>query len=876
MQRKQKEQLLQTLDSLVEGHRDVRRSLDARQYDNALQILASCQETALYIGDYIESLTANPAPVLRMIEDYCESLYGASLCCAEGKASKNVCKEPDICLKMIRDYAEKMEAVTEIVFLPYQASMWDSMESVWMAAKNHKDCICRVIPLPYYKKNADGTFGELQYEGMRFPPSVPVILYQDYDLALNHPDVIIIHNPYDELNLVTSVLPQYYSEKLKLYTELLVYIPYFVSLGDVADHYCSMPGVANADLVILQSVRIRDAYLKAALGASAATERKRKEKRCKKKFVALGSPKFDRTVCLRRDNMEIPAAWEAFIRKKAGVDAGKSISKIPVILYNTHIGGLLRHGEKYLRKLRCVFTYFEKEDKAVLLWRPHPLSMQTAKSMRPQLLQSYRELEEAFRKNEIGIIDDSADFLKAVGFADAYYGDTSSLMPLFGVTGKPLLRQDIRINTGRNGSVPRISEVCEDGEAIWFICANSNALFCLNIETSSVTQVGSFEEELKQDFLYGEIIPYEDELVFVPFSAQRIAVYEKKTGAFIYIPLEKQEMGGEIPYREEAKFYAGVRYKHWVYMFGYTYPAILRLNMETRRVEYFKDWFHDPALRFTFRKDGCFHTGKIVQQNTVLLPFLNADAVLEWNLETCRWHIYPVGKNNSGFMGIVSDGTWYWLVPRRKGPVLKWDKAAGLTEEYSGLPKVMEQMDFQYYRCVYYDKKIWLFAHKAHKNYVINPETGLCREDNRFNAGNSGELPAASRGPRFPVAYAGGRYLTVFSAEYGRFLFHNGDTDEIKQIEINMPQKYYETEAVYCLNRLKDTHAQKENAEDTIFSELKLPLPFFIKMLGAEDEAAAGKRKNLFSELACNCDGTCGEKILEMILQRLEDKRNDR
>lgn len=55
-----------------------------------------------------------------------------------------------------------------VVFLPYKASAWDSLESVWRAAEANSDCDAYVIPIPYYYKNSDGSFGEMRYEEISF------------------------------------------------------------------------------------------------------------------------------------------------------------------------------------------------------------------------------------------------------------------------------------------------------------------------------------------------------------------------------------------------------------------------------------------------------------------------------------------------------------------------------------------------------------------------------------------------------------------------------------------------------------------------------------------------------------------------------------
>lgn len=117
----------------------------------------------------------------------------------------------------------------EIAFLPYKSSMWDCMDSVWRAAAADKNCDCYVVPIPYYDRNPDQSFGTFHYEGRMFPTEVPIVDYKSYDLIRRKPDVIYIHNPYDECNLVTSIDPNYYSSKLKKYTDMLVYLPYYVA-----------------------------------------------------------------------------------------------------------------------------------------------------------------------------------------------------------------------------------------------------------------------------------------------------------------------------------------------------------------------------------------------------------------------------------------------------------------------------------------------------------------------------------------------------------------------------------------------------------------------------------------------------------------------
>ena len=41
--------------------------------------------------------------------------------------------------------------IYKVVFMPYKASMWDSLESIWMAADKDERCEALVVPITYYE-----------------------------------------------------------------------------------------------------------------------------------------------------------------------------------------------------------------------------------------------------------------------------------------------------------------------------------------------------------------------------------------------------------------------------------------------------------------------------------------------------------------------------------------------------------------------------------------------------------------------------------------------------------------------------------------------------------------------------------------------------
>ena len=449
MRKFQKKQAEDFAELLMQAHDEIRDAIKKNNTVAAMAVLADCQEGAVALGKLIEETEGKDSMVIPLLEEYCEIVYRAYQSLENGKQADNMTDADKIYDILRKPLCDTMDSIKrdikvrlEIVFLPYKASMWDSMESVWQAARDDDNCDAYVIPIPYYDRKPDGSFGEMHYEIYQYPEDIPVIWYTDYDFEKRRPDIIFIHNPYDGCNYVTSVPPYFYSENLKKFTEQLIYIPYFI-LGEYEpedkeglkkiEHFCTVPGVMNADRVIVQSEKMRKVYIEIMTSYTGKDSRRYWEE----KILGLGSPKTDRVLRIKNSGTEIPKEWQKIILREDG-------SRKKVILYNTSVGALLEHREAMIEKMQYVFRVFkEMREEAALLWRPHPLIMTTIKSMCPQLFEKYRKVMEQYRQEGWGIYDDSSDVDRAIALSDGYYGDPSSLVQLCKKVGMPVMLQNV-------------------------------------------------------------------------------------------------------------------------------------------------------------------------------------------------------------------------------------------------------------------------------------------------------------------------------------------------------------------------------------------------------------------------------------------------
>lgn len=156
------------------------------------------------------------------------------------------------------------------VFVLMKASTWNVFQPMWEYLIQQNIDV-KVIVVPYQRINMLGQVEAEYYKPEGFPQDVLVEDYTKIDLKTLHPDLILINQPYDQYQSCEVISENYYSSKIRAYTNQLIYIPWFETEEfDEADsvsfknmrHYVSMPGVEYADLVIVQSENMRNNYVK--------------------------------------------------------------------------------------------------------------------------------------------------------------------------------------------------------------------------------------------------------------------------------------------------------------------------------------------------------------------------------------------------------------------------------------------------------------------------------------------------------------------------------------------------------------------------------------------------------------------------------------
>ena len=593
------------------------------------------------------------------------------------------------------------EIKKEIVFLPYKASMWDSLESVWQAAYADKEhCNAYVVPIPYADRKPDMTVAEWHCEADIFPDYVPVLDWQEYTLDKlreMQPDVIFIHNPYDGFNAVTSVEPQYYSHNLKQCTDKLVYIPYYVCGETIAPNFCRSPGVVSADYVIVQDENIKAQF----------EQHYPDGKPPEGKFLALGSPKFDKVLMSKKEDFILPARWQQIIQGKK------------IVLYNTSLKAALDHSDMVCRKMRYVFDVFKNRQDVALWWRPHPLMEATFRSMRPEHYAEYKQLVAEYKLAGWGIYDDTPELHRAIAYSDCYYGDGSSVVDLYKVTGKPVILQDL---LARDRVLFTASCLVVLDNKLWFISRYCNALFCCDKDRHEVELVCLLDDEyIRNDLDYAQLVVCGKSIIIIPFIAHKyILQYDTVKKCLKKIKLPDVSC---VPHHEKIKFplyfHQGIQAGRYVYLFGDSYPAIVEYDMQTGSIELYYQYYDLLSMHFEVDYSKRILGDAVVYEESIFIGCMQKNIVIEFNYNNKMFLLHEVGEKNNTYNKIVLVNNELWMMQNKPGAdIIRWNILSNALHTFSIDSGGMKDVSYLpgytgFLSMVYRDGMIYLFPDMA-------------------------------------------------------------------------------------------------------------------------------------------------------------------
>lgn len=733
MRKHHKNMLLDMTSTLSEANAEIKKIYYKDNKPALLALLENCNDFVAQISSYITELDGNEVKTLAHLEEYRVFINDI----------KSQIDNKEKVLDIIKLLQKKISVIKvsmrndikidrfEIAFMPYKASMFDCMETVWAAASADPQCDAYVVPIPYYVKNQYphcNSHGEMLCDSDEFPDYIPIVNWQEYSLDDRRPDVIVIHNMYDDVNLVTEVHSDFFTERLKTYTDMLVYIPYFV-VGDttIAKDFVVQKSILYIDKIFVESEKVRNEYISwvEKSWGDFSLNKKMKLKDFKNKIVALGSPKLEKALITKRDDCSLPEEWQRLIGDRK------------VVLYITSL--LLVVKDDGYDKIESVIDTFRNRDDVALWWRPHPLSEATLSALSPYHLQRYIHIVEKYKAAGLGIFDDTADLHRAIAWSDCYYGDMCSAAVVYEVTGKPIFYQDISVpyafsELGTNFPIT----MSVYNEKLYYTLPTRNAIF--ELDTNSDSMKPKFHSMNPNKPVYN-IAPYicsfvlNDDLWLVPIFGNEITTYnfencEYKTR---FLDLKEDYKTKGIP-----NFVNFLIFNEILYLFPLGYNAIVSYNLATSEtkhllnvVDVFPEFLNINNLNKKF-----FFSYEHLDSTRVILPTTFSNKMLEFNIIDYSYTIHQICDEDIIFYGTVKYNEAIWLVSKYTPVIYKWLYNDNTIEKIDIIPiefnkKKIKKCLFRHYN-VRFENYLYLFPVFSDMVCRVNMDSGEIEEINEF------------------------------------------------------------------------------------------------------------------------------------------------
>lgn len=843
-----KNDLLELVQTMKELCGEILQACERNTTEYLLELLEQGQQAAISMGETIEKFEGKGTEAVSVLEAFCDHLYELSETAALGETA--VSKERkvlDRLLLNIENGIRHLPVTYEIVFFPYKASMWDCMESIYFEAAKDSDCRAYVVPIPYYDMKQGGHFGQMHYEGGQFPAEIPIISWERYKLSERRPDIAYIHNPFDRCNLVTSVHPEFYSDRLKASVGKLVYVPYGIWGADIPESHQNLPVHKNMDYMVVQTRKQAKFY---------------QGQEFEGKLLPLGSPKFDRVVNYQKSGVEMPEEWKNILDGKVK------------FFYNTSLSVLLKNTEAFLKKIEYVISCFEGQKNAALIWRPHPLMESTLQSMRPQYLEWYRQIVQRFCQQGTGVFDTTSDVARTIAVSDVYIGEEeSSVVDLFCATGKPLFILDMNVDRALSESEycdPLFCSVAECGGKYWTFSYQFNALCTLDMETGKVDIVSSIpNKQLNYRYLISSVYNYHGKLILAPDCMDSIVEYDIETGKFNMIKLPDAVLwantGGMIPL-EDGFLILPSRYQ-----------AVIQYN--SKKNKYIYHWqIVDEVLKLRKNKgneDSSYPIcgGVLLNKNWYfILPRTNG--ILIWNMDTFEYEIVQVGDEENEYSAIANVKDGFLLQMREGARLLFWNPQTGETNVIDQFPIAFEQRfdpngeDHPFGGFLMAKDHLLLMPQLEDQILEINRDTleiSIYEIDWKNHIRESQEGTFDNRWGNFRN-YILENVQDYISQNYNEIGIITSADGCMLKLDIEKHQ-YTEVQLHYDYEVLKNLFAVEH-----LYDKFELPIKsrenryytlgnFIEAMVGGRVSKMNSQQIQAYREISANLDGTCGEKV---------------
>ena len=324
-------------------------------------------------------------------------------------------------------------------------------------------------------------------------------------------------------------------------------------------------------------------------------------------------------------------------------------------------------------------------------------------------------------------------------------------------------------------------------DKIWCCGNKQNTLYEIGRDTHTIKALAEFDEsEIHKDKMYRSLIHINNKLVLIPFSADKIGIYDLNANQLEYEEINMHWADRSDQMWKNKKFRKAFSYGNKVYLLGYHYPAIIQYDIAQRTLKYHTDWL--DLLEIEKPDYRGYINDYILKENQVYLFMGSCPLILKINIDTWKTETIKVNTSLKGFGGAVSDGGNFWTVGRgsTNNKLLKINPKTWQTKELDILLDEEKKLENPFYEPLVTEKNIYLFPMRSQHVYKLDRETEKCEVEEAFDKLFTDDRNMFCSYYGLPPRQIGKKILFVTGTD---FIWHEFEMDDrkIESYEMRMP-----------------------------------------------------------------------------------------
>lgn len=584
-----------------------------------------------------------------------------------------------------------MEQRKKVLFLVYRAGWWGCFDELYREYKTDPGCQCSVVVLPRYDRDPQTheiIFDRYQYDADAMPQDVEVTDFRKYSLQAERPDVIYIHNLYDNSNILDSVPIEYYSWNLKQFTPELVYVHHRLNFTEQEKKYNIYHYV---DKIYINTDKIRYSI----------------------------PVEFESKLEVRLSGI-IP-----YLLRQQKLKSVPSRESAVTLFISVGYGELYYGTDRALRKLEQVLGFLKgRRDFRVILHSDQEL-LDHFHELQGNVASEYIRIINWFVDKKIGVYDSSDNDYEAALSADICMTlGWNSVMHCFSVLGKPCfsLNQECRpLPTEDDLCTPSFWDCCVEGDEVTFV-TNPLSMMCrMNLKTGRMMVLREVPDEGEGWVNYLDIQKRGSVYYLLPYASDGLLLYDIQSGKY-----EKKYSPGAV---NNGNFTKMISYRQYLYLIPRFYKGILRYDTKSGECRIYDDWVRelDQLASAKNQQEPYFVWGIRQEESMLHMASSKASVIMHFDMETGTYQLEETGIPDGIFLDMEwRDGKPILLqrmgrsVYTYRSPQVGWDVIYEAEE--------CETPNVPYARCIQAGAKTVVFPQQAGHVLTLDEDNGQIRE----------------------------------------------------------------------------------------------------------------------------------------------------